>query len=150
MFAFEFSGGLGHGGFVERAGIVERALVFKWREDSTAPDAVAVGLALGLPAGVKIGAHFFCRRQCGLRAGVARSGRAGIRRRERADRVLKNARPGPSGVYAGVRAACAVDEDFLLGDLAGGFGDGALDGRSAGSGFASRGRWRLVVGDREF
>jgi hypothetical protein len=60
VFAFEFAGGLGHGGFVERSGIVQRALVFEWRQDLAAPDAVAVGFALSLPARMEIGADFFC------------------------------------------------------------------------------------------
>ena len=72
MVAFEFAGGLGHGGFVERAGIVERALVFEWRQHLAAPDAVAVGFALGLPASVEIGADFFGGddADCGRKQGV--------------------------------------------------------------------------------
>ena len=53
------------------------------------------------------------------------------------------------GVYAGVRAACAVDEDFFLGDLAGGFGDGALDGGLAGLDLPAV-EGGAVVGDCEF
>ena len=129
MFAFEFAGGLGHGGFVERARIVERALVFEWREDLAAPDAVAVGFSLGLPASVEIGADFFrgddadCGRKEGVQGALEFGGRESGLRFEMGDLS--------EGVDAGIGAACAVDEDFFLGDLAGGFGDGALNGRLA-------------------
>ena len=53
------------------------------------------------------------------------------------------------GVDADVGAACAVDEDFFLGDLAGGFGDGALDGRLAGLDLPAV-EGGAVVGDGEF
>ena len=52
-------------------------------------------------------------------------------------------------VDAGVGAACAMDEDFFLGDLAGGFGDGALDGRLAGLDLPAM-EGGAVVGDGEF
>jgi len=53
------------------------------------------------------------------------------------------------GVDAGIGAACAVDEDFFLGDLAGGFGDGALDSRLAGLDLPAV-EGGAVVGNGEF
>ena len=51
-------------------------------------------------------------------------------------------------VNARVGAAGAEEEDFLLGDLAGGFGDGALDGGQARLKLPAV-ELRAVVGDGE-
>src|SRR6202040_1713153 len=127
--AFKFARGSGHRSFVERPRIVQRALVFKWRQHLATPDAIAVRLSLGLPASVEIGADFFCRDdanrwrkqciQCALKFGGGEPG-LGSEMRDLAE-----------GVYTGVSAACAVNEDFLLRDLARGVGDGALNRRQA-------------------
>src|ERR1700757_4211675 len=100
---------------------MERALVFEWRQDLAAPDAVAVGFSLGLPASVEIGADFFGSNDAngGGEEGVEGAlkfggGKSGLRF-EVGDLA--------ESVGAGVCAACAVDEDFFLGDLAGGFSD---------------------------
>ena len=121
--------------------------MFEWRQHLAAPDAVAVGFSLGLPASVEIGADFFCgddadcwRKECvesALKFGWRESGL----RFEMGDL-------GES-VYAGVGAACAVDEDFFLGDLTGGFGDGALDGGLARLDLPAA-EGGAVVGDGEF
>src|SRR5579864_8486327 len=99
---------------------MERALVFEWRQHLTAPDAVAVGFSLGLPASVEIGADFFCGDDAdgGRKQGVQGAlefcgGKAGLRF-EMGDLAER--------VDASIGAACAVDEDFFLSDLAGGIG----------------------------
>ena len=46
VLAFEGASGGGHGGFVERPGIVEGAAVVERRQDFTAIDAVTVGFSL--------------------------------------------------------------------------------------------------------
>ena len=126
---------------------MERALVFEWREDLTSPDAVAVGFSLGLPASVEIGADFFgsddadCGRKKCIEGALEFGGGEGGLRFEMGD--LRE------GMDAGIGAACAVDEDFFLGDLAGGFSDGALDGRLAGLDLPAV-EGGAVVGDGEF
>ena len=80
VLAFEFAGGLGHGGFVKRARIVERASIFEWRQYLTAIDAVAVGFSLAPASERGNRGPLLRRRRCGSRAEVARSSRAEIRR----------------------------------------------------------------------
>ena len=59
MFAFEKTRRRGHGRFIERPGIVQRAAIIEGRQNGTAIDAVTVCLSLGNPARMKILAHFF-------------------------------------------------------------------------------------------
>ena len=112
-----------------------------------APDAVAVGFRLGLPAGVEIRADFLCGgdadcgREQGIQGALEFGGGEGGLRFEMGDLA--------EGVDAGIGAACAVDEDFFLSDLAGGFGDGALDGRLGGLDLPAV-EGGAVVGDGEF
>src|ERR1700741_3340406 len=106
--------------------------MFKWGQHLAAPDAIAIGFSLSLPAGVEIGADFFCGYDAngGRKQGVEGAlkfggGEGGLRLEMRHLTERVDARVG---------AACALDEDFLLGDLARGLGDWALDCPGAGVG----------------
>ena len=147
MLAFEKARGGGHGGFVERPGIVERTAVIEWRENAASIDAVAIGLSLGQPTRVKIMADFFAGDDTnrGWKKGV--EGALKFFRREK--RSCFEMRSLAEGVDASVGATGAMYDDSFLRDFASGSVECALNCRET--------RLKLpavevgsVVGDREF
>ena len=147
MFAFEKAGGCGHGGFVERPGIVERAAVIEGWENAATIDAVAVRFALGQPARMKIVTDFFADDDAdrGRKKGVEGTLEF-FGREKRSCFEMANL---TEGVDAGVGAARAVHDDSFLGDFARGGVNFALDRWEAGLELPTV-EVSSLVGDGEF
>ena len=147
MLAGDEGGGLLHGVFIERIGVVGDVAGEEGRNDVAAPDAVVIALGAGGVAGVEIVGHFF--------DGEDSDGGGKTVVEHDADVGGGNGAGGVKGcdlgerVDAGIGASRALGQELFSGEALDGVGESSLDGGLAGLDLPAV-EGGAVVGEGEF